>query len=465
MEITNKISVYVLKGLKMKIPKITDKELICYENKKVLIYSKTREVKQLSRIYKYLNIPVLGICHKDITEDSNKKMYGLHMYSVKEVVEMSMDHPDTIIIQYSSDVDSEEQRMKEYFENVPVIISSVPSHKLLNTYLPIIMYSDFQNMTIEDIKKEYYKKVSRAYVEKRIINLMNNQLPNPIIICNPPKTADISLNITFDYINQKDPSLVRVLLNKLNPNWEMRKINYINIFHTPTAFHKDIIGDKPLKIITAVREPISQHLSHMFQGVDLPVDEYEVRIMNKFLIEGIEKDQALRKIKELFLDNGDNVQMLFDDYISNYMGLVANDDSEIDYHLQFIQAVIKKFSEHIIDIYAYPFDKEKGYTIIKEGNIEVFIYQLEKLNTILPSLSNWIGVPLKKLKRGNVGQDKWLGESYKQTQKEIKFSKDYFDSCLDGKYIKHFYSNTDIQEFRNKWSKHIKLASKHDDSL
>ena len=40
-----------------------------------------------------------------------------------------------------------------------------------------------------------------------------------------------------------------------------------------------------------------------------------------------------------------------------------------------------------IDVFAYPFDAEKGYTLIKEGNIELLLMKMEKLS----ELENVIG--------------------------------------------------------------------------
>lgn len=104
---------------------------------------------------------------------------------------------------------------------------------------------------------------------------------------------------------------------------------------------------------------------------------------------------------------------------------------------------------------SYPFDKEKGYTIIKEGNIEVFVYQLEKLNDVFLELSDWVGVPFEKMVNANKAEDKWVGESYKQACKEIEITQEYFDRCYNEPYVKHFYSDEDIEKFKERWRSHI----------
>ncbi len=122
----------------------------------------------------------------------------------------------------------------------------------------------------------------------------------------------------------------------------------------------------------------------------------------------------------------------------------------------YLESFLEKFNNNITNVIGVPFDKESGYSIIKSGNIEVFVYQLEKLNNIIPQLSEWVGSnPFDQLVNDNIGEAKWTGESYKQAQKELVISQEYFDACFNAPYVKHFYSNEDIEKFKDRWRPHI----------
>lgn len=114
------------------------------------------------------------------------------------------------------------------------------------------------------------------------------------------------------------------------------------------------------------------------------------------------------------------------------------------------------FNSNIINLYNHSFNTEQGYDIIKEGNIEVFVYQLEKLNDIAPQMSDWIGqTSFDEWINGNEASGKWINDFYKQAQKEIKFSQEFFDSCYNAEWVQHFYSQEDIEKFKERWRPHI----------
>lgn len=77
------------------------------------------------------------------------------------------------------------------------------------------------------------------------------------------------------------------------------------------------------------------------------------------------------------------------------------------------------------------------------------------MNDIAKEISEFVGGDFVKWEMANVAADKWVADSYKQAQKEIKFSQEYFDKCFDEPYVKHFYSDEDIEKFKTRWRTHI----------
>lgn len=106
-----------------------------------------------------------------------------------------------------------------------------------------------------------------------------------------------------------------------------------------------------------------------------------------------------------------------------------------------------------INILNYKFDRKKGYRIIKIKNkkLEIFLYKHEKINQLEKSIANFLNDKNFKLKRINIGSQKWYSKIYNNFLKSILFEKEYLDLMYNNKFIKHFYTKNEIKYFINKW--------------
>ena len=93
--------------------------------------------------------------------------------------------------------------------------------------------------------------------------------------------------------------------------------------------------------------------------------------------------------------------------------------------------------------------------IIKEGNVELLVYQLEKMNSLSGVIKEFIGAKKFQLVPANRAEDKWYNKYYKVTKKNIQLPRSYVDYYYNSKFMKHFYTEEDIQKFYQKWSKQI----------
>ena len=104
---------------------------------------------------------------------------------------------------------------------------------------------------------------------------------------------------------------------------------------------------------------------------------------------------------------------------------------------------------HLFDV---PFDVNAGYQIMKVGNFDIFIYQIEKINSINKPLADWLGVKEKILiPREHAGDQKWYADIYEYAKNNIKLRKEYFDKCYSEEYVKHFYSEEMIKVFKESY--------------
>lgn len=243
----------------------------------------------------------------------------------------------------------------------------------------------------------------------------------PVLVGQPPKVGDITMMETL----------------------KSHGIDYFFLGNQPHWYDKSLTEDKKetIKIITSIREPIARDLSFLFHQisvadffhVSLPLDIHQ-------LLE-TEPSQAIQYLFDLFLETGKGSKM--------FNPLFAEEAPP------FLHCFFDSFSKHIVDIRNYPMDTEKGYCVIKEGNMEVFVYQLEQLNHLLPELSLFLGRDITALTNANEAKNKWVAPYYKKALEELKFPRSYVEAVYDDPYVRHCYGDKKIEQFKEKWMKNV----------
>lgn len=281
-------------------------------------------------------------------------------------------------------------------------------------------------------RKLYLKKIiaewniNNSLVEKDIFDKFTKERKDEEIIINysPGKTGNHTITATLDKYNRK----------------------YINLWHTLKWVDNDVISElkkRTKKIIIGIRDPIAQNVSWIFQVINEVMD-----------IAPYEEDDK-------------DVQKLFDKYIVNNI-LMPNLKTNANSIYELIYYKMKKsnhliqnwFEEEIIgclniDIFANKVDREAAYNIIRVGDMEIFIYKLERINEIEEELSKFCSINDLKLEKGNEGKNKWYSESYKEFIKKVRMPKEYFSKSYESKYVNFFYSDEEINKFKQKWESNI----------
>lgn len=428
----------------IKIPLLTREDLKVFEGKQVVIYGYETSPLNLYRIFKYLRINVIA-CYGDYMTTKNIKLAYLRGCPMvtKEKIENIIKNNKGIIVQ---GIDHDYQFIEMVKEKVELLggtYSEFSGGQIRASFFHELLLDDYKNQLFY-----YYKKIKMYYSCVRENNnvrydkYIRENHKNSIIICSSQKTADHTLNFTFDKIISDNSEQI---------------LSYMNLNHRSTYIKLDKLKEYKgiIKIITGVRDPIAQNLSSLFQLIgegymyaSLLEGEMIFDVENK----KEKRSLLIKKYRGIFSEEAkSDFQSMWELFIKQNVYNTANIGLE-----RCIQQFIYKFSEHVLDITKCQFNKEKGYGIIKEGNIEIFIYQLEKLNHIVPELSSFVGVPFDTLVNANKTEDKWVGELYKQACKEIEITQEYFDRCYDEPYVKHFYSESDIEKFKERWRSHIR---------
>ena len=174
------------------------------------------------------------------------------------------------------------------------------------------------------------------------------------------------------------------------------------------------------KFITLVREPISRSVSTFFQNFSRFTDvEYE------------DANFTIGELITIFLERGGHSVPL------------AWFDVELKQVLR-------------IDVYEYPFPKEKGYQTIKKGNSELLLIKSEVDDSIKEqAIAEFLGVKDFRLIRSNVADDKSYSRTYRSFLETVELPESYVEIMLNAEYTKHFYTDAEIEAIRSKWRNRV----------
>jgi len=157
-----------------------------------------------------------------------------------------------------------------------------------------------------------------------------------------------------------------------------------------------------IKIISGVRDPLDRDISMFFHNLKTYYPNIEVTSEN------------IRNIEITFKNNfpiGKCVNWYFDEF-QRALG---------------------------IDIFKYSFNKELGFTSFEQGKYKVFIYDMDKLNSLGSNLSIFFDIKMYKLIERNTASNKEYNNVYKEFRKNLQLDKDTNAEYTKSTFYKHFF--------------------------
>ncbi len=188
--------------------------------------------------------------------------------------------------------------------------------------------------------------------------------------------------------------------------FNMRHLEILNYIDSSV---KQLINMKSGKIICVIREPISFAFDYMWNnigivGVPGGLQEFS-KIDISRLIDGFE-DYQLK---------------LYNEQICNLFG---------------------------INVLEYPFDKEKGYQIIKSENIELLLLKMERIDELVHVIGEFLGIngfQFYNMDIHEVRSNRFAIEEYK---KRFKIPLQVAESIYkENSFVKHFYTENECEKF------------------
>lgn len=171
---------------------------------------------------------------------------------------------------------------------------------------------------------------------------------------------------------------------------------------------------EPRKIITSVRDPMARNLSAF------------VFSLIRYGVSG--RQESPEKLRSVFL-NKYNIYYPDEWFEKELVGIFGFDP------------FVKKFNTKL------------GYQLYKKDKYEILILRLENANDIFPvAIKKLLGIKnVQMVHESDLTTKKYIGEKYK-ILKQLKYPEEFVNKVYDLKYVNHFYTKAEIEEFKNKWS-------------
>ena len=180
--------------------------------------------------------------------------------------------------------------------------------------------------------------------------------------------------------------------------------------------HK-IKQNKPLIIISSVREPIARNISAFFDAFSYHV--------------GMEADKWNGEAEEL-------MQSYFLDKLDH------------NYPLNWFDNEFKRMT--LVDVYESPFDSNKKYIVLNKDNLKILIFRVDLSDADKEELiKKELDLDTFSLMSLNIGSEKKYANLYTNFKKDVKLPQSYVDSMLNSKYARHFYSDQELQNISSKY--------------
>ena len=170
---------------------------------------------------------------------------------------------------------------------------------------------------------------------------------------------------------------------------------------------------RDIVIVTGVRDPYTRNISSFFEQIHY--------------LGGLDKNLSIEDVKHLF------------ESVCEFDAPLNWFDSEI-------------FHVTGVNIFEYPFDKERGYAVIKKGKYKIFIYRLDRLDGLKDQLSEFIGYKNFTIESTNISEKGEYSDLMNKFKVEYKYSDVISKKYSQSRFMRHFFSNEEIRSFAMRWN-------------
>jgi len=271
----------------------------------------------------------------------------------------------------------------------------------------------------------------RCLIDKALINKVTLSNKPFIIIYQQGRVASTSIyeslydsNLTFPIYHIHTISAVsaqkQITAAKLSNRKVFRHLYVGKMLSNALIKHKTRNDTVPWKVISIVRDPLAIMVSLHFLNAKKDSNIFS------------SNESTLKHFELLFSTNDPSKWAIctwFDDVFYDELG---------------------------IDVYQHPFNTETGYTIIKEGKLDILLLRFDELSQAFKNgCSELFEVDKERfnLKHANVHKNTQYDERLSYVKKHLKIPREFCNKIYATKLAKHFYSPNQIEELTAKWAK------------
>lgn len=409
------------------------KDIEILYHKEVYLWGAGKIGKESLALLDGSGINIVGFC------DNNKQLVGTHIgiykvYSKEEIEHDIICNKNMAIVITSNYLEQIHQQLVDMRMDLDNVFSKFALYYSLFRNIDCVLIPDsyrqiyknrYRRWKIINHKRADYRFSFKYYA----YNWENIIQKNPIVIYQPGKVASVTLLNSIQACGREVVQTHALAYRDEFMDSEMKSLYF--------DFQDTIQSGQSIKVISGVREPIKRDISYLFEHINLPF----VEIYDKFNSDLLQNIQNC--LKDFFVARSDE--------------FASMSPTLIHHMIRINGGIFQWFERELAEVYhinilEYPFDKDKGYTVIREGNIELLIYKLEKLNDLEIVIGNFLGIDGFKYKNSNLSRDKDYRCTYKQVLNEIQLPESYIDMYYkDNQYMNHFYTEKERDTFLKKW--------------
>jgi hypothetical protein len=174
-------------------------------------------------------------------------------------------------------------------------------------------------------------------------------------------------------------------------------------------------------VITLVRDPVQRDVSSFFHNLtEVIPDVYERHARDEI---------TLTELRCAFLDRYDH-------------------DSPLGWFETQLEPVFG------IDVFAEPFDTDAGCATYQSPTAKLLVIRLENLGTHgKEAIREFLGLDEFELVRANLARNKQYGNLYAAFGRSVTLPASYLARMYDSRIARHFYTDSEIEAFKERWTK------------
>ena len=261
----------------------------------------------------------------------------------------------------------------------------------------------------------------------------SSSLRNSLFRCQNPRTRRILMSHEYFPIRMRDPDRIEIepeyqemlereirheqriyeqfsLLNRMGRRFREK-------FYAERIYKAYVRPQRPLRVITLVREPVANNISMFFQ-----------RLRHYISSDAEISDYGTDELISIFLEN--------------YMHSRP---------ITWLDAEIK--TNFGIDVFRKPFPVHRGHTVISEGKTSLLVLRCELDDrTKARAVADFLGLDEFEIVRSNVTSEKSYATQYAEFRQRIKIPTPLLDQMYNSKFARHFYSSEERKKFRARWA-------------